>query len=143
MSVRLSGMAVAGDQFTIAPSTPGLSVFEALDRMIDVLDAPAANPPDAGDRAELVNRGLRDLDQVLGNLQSVRARAGETLNRIDGVDARAQDRVLSDKTLRSQAEDLDMAQGISEFSTRQSAYQAALQSYSMVRKLSLFDYISN
>ena len=36
-----------------------------------------------------------------------------------------------------------MVQGISDFSTKQTAYQAALQSYSMVRKISLFDYISN
>lgn len=143
MSVRISGTAVAGDRFTIEPSRSALSVFDALDRVIEVLGAPADQPPDAGDLAEMVNRGLRDLDQVLGNFQAVRARAGETLNRLDGVDARTQDRVLGDQSLRSQAEDLDMAQGISEFTTRQTAYQAALQSYSMGRKLSLFDYISN
>jgi flagellar hook-associated protein 3 FlgL len=80
---------------------------------------------------------------VLGNFHAVRSRAGETLNRLDGVDARTQDRILADQDVRSKAEDLDMAQGISEFTTRQSAYQAALQSYSMARKVSLFDYISS
>ena len=120
-----------------------LSVFDALDRVIDVLGSTATVPPNAGDQAQAVNRGLRDMDQVLANLQVVRSRAGETLNQMDGLDQRTQTKVLSDKVLRSDAVDLDMAQGISDFSTKQTAYQAALQSYSMVRKLSLFDYISN
>lgn len=143
MSVGVSGKAAAGDIFTIAPSSLDLSVFEALDKVIDVLGASVTTMPSADDQAQALNHGLRDLDQVLGNLQKVRSRAGETLNRIDGVDERTQGRILSDKSIRSEAEDLDMAQGISEFTTQQTAYQAALQSYSMVRKLSLFDYISN
>ena len=43
---------------------------------------------------------------------------------------------------RSRAEDLDMVQGISDFQQTQMGYQAALQSYAMVQKLSLFNYIS-
>lgn len=143
MSVSISGVAVAGDKFTVEPSSPNLSVFDALDKVIDVLGSAATVAPNAGDRAQAINHGLRDLDQVLANLQVVRSRSGETLNRLDGLDQRTQDRVLSDKAIRSEAEDLDMAEGISDFSTKQTAYQAALQSYSMVRKLSLFDYISN
>lgn len=143
MSVNVSGKAAAGDTFTIAPSSPDLSVFDALDKVIDVLGASVTTAPSADDQAQALNHGLRDLDQVLSNMQKVRSRAGETLNRIDGIDERTQGRILSDKSIRSEAEDLDMAQGISEFTTQQTAYQAALQSYSMVRKLSLFDYISN
>lgn len=145
MQVAISGTAVAGDKFTVAPSRPSLSVFEALDRVIEGLgpSTNAAQDPNAGDRAQAIQHGLRDLDQVLGHLQVARSHAGETLNRLDGLDQRTQDRVLSDKVIRSEAEDLDMAEGISDFTTQQTAYQAALQSYSMVRKLSLFDYISN
>ncbi|MEY8875468.1 MAG: flagellar hook-associated protein 3, partial [Leptothrix sp. (in: b-proteobacteria)] len=51
-------------------------------------------------------------------------------------------RILSAKTTRSNAEDLDMVQAISDFSNKQTGYQAALQSYSMVQKLSLFNYIN-
>ena len=143
MSVKISGAATAGDAFTVEPSSPTLSVFDALDRVIDVLGASGAVQPNGGDRAQVVSDGLRDLDQVLGNLQVVRSRAGETLNRLDTLDANTQDRILSDRAIRSEAEDLDMTQGISDFTTQQTAYQAALQSYSMVRKISLFDYISN
>ena len=51
--------------------------------------------------------------------------------------------MLSAKTARSDAQDADMVQAVSEFSNRQTSYQAALQSYSMVQKLSMFQYINN
>jgi flagellar hook-associated protein 3 FlgL len=35
-----------------------------------------------------------------------------------------------------------MVQAVSDFSNKQTSYQAALQSYSMVQKLSLFNYIN-
>lgn len=143
MSTSISGQPVVGDKFTIAPSTAGLSVFDTLDRMIDVFGSPATSPPNAGDQAQAINHGLRDLDQVLSNLQVTRSRSGEALNQLDGLESRTGARVLADKSERSDQEDLDMAQGVTDFTTRQTAYQAALQSYTMVRKLSLFDYISN
>ena len=43
---------------------------------------------------------------------------------------------------RSRAEDLDMIKGISDFQNQQTGYQAALQTYASVQKLSLFNYIS-
>ena len=42
---------------------------------------------------------------------------------------------------RSNAQDLDMVRGISEQQKMQTGYQAALQSYAQIQKLSLFDYI--
>jgi flagellar hook-associated protein 3 FlgL len=42
----------------------------------------------------------------------------------------------------SQIEDLDLAAGISELNRRQTAYDAAIRSYSTISKLSLFDFIS-
>ena len=41
----------------------------------------------------------------------------------------------------SRAEDLDMIKGISDFENQQTGYQAALQTYASVQKLSLFNYI--
>ncbi|MEN9467914.1 MAG: hypothetical protein RL081_1915, partial [Pseudomonadota bacterium] len=42
----------------------------------------------------------------------------------------------------SRAEDLDMIKGVADFQNQQTGYQAALQSYAQVQKLSLFNYIS-
>jgi flagellar hook-associated protein 3 FlgL len=113
-------------------------VFEALDRAIATLKSPAANP---GQVAQAVNSGLRDLDAVMGHLQAARAAAGSTLNRLDMLEARNQDRALWAKSVQSDAEDLDMVQAVSTFQNQQTGYQAALQSYAMVQRLSLFDYV--
>lgn len=145
-SIEIDGMAVAvtgapanGDQFALAPSSASLNVFEVLDRTAAALETPLLNN---GQVSQAVNNGLRDIDAALGQLQQVRAAAGETLNRIDGVESRLSALKLGAKTERSNAEDLDMVDAISKFQQQQSGYEAALQSYSMVQQLSLFKFIS-
>ena len=48
---------------------------------------------------------------------------------------------LGARTERSLAEDLDMVQALSDFQARQTGYEAALKTYSMVQRLSLFQYL--
>jgi flagellar hook-associated protein 3 FlgL len=71
----------------------------------------------------------------------VRARTGEALNRMDSVELRIADAKLAAQTERSNAEDLDMVQAISDFQNRQTGYDAALKAYSLVQRMSLFNYI--
>ena len=99
---------------------------------------PAAN---AGQVAQAVNSGLRDVDAVMGHMQAARAATGATLTRLDALDGRNQDRDLWAKSVQSDAEDLDMVQAVSTFQNQQTGYQAALQSYAMVQRMSLFDYV--
>lgn len=138
MTFTLKGDPLAGDRFAITPAAPDLNVFAALDSAIAVLKNPAAN---AGQVAQAVNAGVRDMDAVMGHLQAARAETGSMLNRLDALDARNQDRSLWAKAVQSDAEDLDMLQAISTFQNQQTGYQAALQSYAMVQRLSLFDYV--
>jgi len=138
MTLHIKGTPVAGDSFSITPSAPDLDIFATLDRAIATLKNPAAN---SGQVAQAVNGGLRDMDAVMGHMQAARAEAGSQLNRLDALDARNQDRALWAKTVQADAEDLDMLQAISTFQNQQTGYQAALQSYAMVQRLSLFDYV--
>lgn len=139
IAFSISGTPVAGDSFRIGDATPDLNVFKALDRAVAALSNPNANN---GQVMQAVNAGISDMDQVLGSFQSARALVGETLARIDGVESRTGARILAAQTNRSNVEDVDMVEAISEFTNRQTSYQAALQSYSMVQKLSLFNFIS-
>jgi flagellar hook-associated protein 3 FlgL len=77
----------------------------------------------------------------MGRMQSARSLAGAVLNRIDSETDRLSAQKLSAQTEQSAAEDLDMVQAISDFQTRQTGYDAALKSYSMVQRLSLFQYL--
>lgn len=137
-SFTLSGAPADGDRFDLAPSTATLNVFDMLDRAATELESPLRN---SGQISQTAVQALRDVDASLSRLQSQRALAGETLNRIDGVEERLAALKLGAKTERSNAEDLDMVDAISKFETQQTGYQAALQSYSMVQRLSLFQYL--
>ena len=139
MTVAVSGAPASGDQFQIAPSTPTLSVFATLDKAITGLQSPGRT----GSQIAQANAdNLRDVDSVMGNLQTARAAAGAVLNRIDNESSRLDTQKLASTTERSNAEDVDMVHAISDFQNKQSGYDAALKSYAMVQRLSLFQYVN-
>ena len=82
------------------------------------------------------------MDSALSTMQGARSEVGETLNRLDGAEGRITASKLAAQTERSNAEDLDMTSAISEFQAKQNGYSAALQSYAMVQKMSLFQYLN-
>jgi flagellar hook-associated protein 3 FlgL len=122
------------------PSAAGatLSVFEVLDQAVGDLLTPGRT---AEQVAQTVRDGIGRVDALAENLGRWRARAGATLNRIDAIGERLAQGKLDAQTDRSAAEDLDMVQAISEFQQRQSSYDAALKTYSIVQRMSLFDYL--
>jgi flagellar hook-associated protein 3 FlgL len=138
ISFNVSGSPANGDEFRILPSEPTLSVFEALDRAIAGLRNGNAIPAEV---VQTTTDGLRNIDSVLGRLQSVRSAVGDTLNRIDGVEDRLSATKLAAKTERSSAEDLDMVQAISDFQNKQTGYDAVLKTYGTVQRMSLFQYL--
>jgi flagellar hook-associated protein 3 FlgL len=77
----------------------------------------------------------------MGSLMTMRSRMGWIMEQADGLDGRLGDGRLAAQSQRSAAEDLDMAQAITDFQNRQTSYDAALKAYSMVQRLSLFEYI--
>ncbi|MEO8525752.1 MAG: flagellar hook-associated protein FlgL [Caldimonas sp.] len=139
MTVTVSGAPASGDQFQIAPSTPTLSVFATLDKAIAALQTPGRT----GSQISQANgESLRDVDSVMGNLQTARAAAGAVLNRIDSESDRLGGQKLASTTERTNAEDVDMVHALSDFQNKQSGYDAALKSYAMVQRLSLFQYVN-
>ncbi len=122
------------------PSSPGstLSLFDAMDRVVTELLTPGRS---AADVALTVSDGLGDFDAGADNLAAWRARSGEALRRIDGIGERLSQTRLDAQTDRSEAEDLDMLQAISDFQNQQSGYDAALKTYSIVQQMSLLQYL--
>jgi flagellar hook-associated protein 3 FlgL len=138
MAVTISGSPADGDGFELAPARDDLSVFDALDRVVNDLKTPLRT---AAQTTQTVQNALRDIDSASDHLQSTRSMTGEVLNRIDGVAGRLDDLKLYGESTRSDAEDLDMVQAISDFQNQQTGYEAALQTYSSMQRMSLFDYI--
>ncbi|MGQ0710134.1 MAG: flagellar hook-associated protein FlgL [Rhodoferax sp.] len=135
LSLSLKGDLVAGDAFTVAPES---SLFNTLDNAISGIET-AAN----GNAAQqAVGQALANIDTALSKLSSVRGQAGDLLNRADRINDNQEKRKIQLEGDRSRAEDLDMVKGVSDFQNQQTGYQAALQSYAQVQKLSLFNFIS-
>ncbi len=122
------------------PQNPGatLSVFDVLDRVAGELSTPGR---DTTVIAQGVRDGLGDIDALAENLSRWRSRTGESLRRADDIEDRLAQGKLEAQEERSSSEDLDMVAAVSDFRARQSGYDAALQSYSIVQRMSLFDYL--
>jgi flagellar hook-associated protein 3 FlgL len=122
------------------PANPGssLSLFGAMDQVVSELQTAGRS---SAQIAQTVSSGLGQFDAVRDNLSAARARAGQALNRIDGISQRLSQTKLDAQAQRSEAEDLDMVQAISDFQARQTGYDAALKTYSTVQQMSLFQYI--
>ena len=139
MSFGISGTPANGDSFQIVPSTPTLSVFDTLDKAIADLSTPGRTGTQV---AQANSDSLRNIDSVMSTMQGARSLAGAELNRIDSETDRIATQKLGSQTVRTNAVSLDMVEAISTVQNMQTGYDAALKSYSMVQRLSLFDYLS-
>ena len=139
MSTRVNGTPSAGDAFQLLPSTPTLSVFGAIDKAVTDL---AATGQSMAQRLQANGDNLRNIDAVASSISAARSLAGVALNRADSEDDRLAAQKLAGQTERSAAEDLDMVQAISSFQNQQTGYDAALKSYSLVQRMSLFQYLN-
>jgi flagellar hook-associated protein 3 FlgL len=139
LSVTLTGTPVPGkDLFKIEPSTRSLSPFGVVEGLIADLESGGRT---GAQKAQTVASGLRDLDSTLGVLTSTRAQLGWRMEQAEGTEARLTDGRLAAQAQRSAAEDVNMAEAVSEFQAQQTSYDSALKAYSMVQRMSLFEYI--
>ena len=124
-----------GDTINISPQA---SVFSVIDKAIAEIKA----APNSNVAAQASGQALANIDIGLERMSNIRSYAGELLNRADRITGDQEKRFIELEADRSRAEDLDMIKGFSDFQNQQTGYQAALQTYASVQKLSLFNYIS-
>ena len=143
ISVKITGAPNGGDSFDVTPSEQ-TNIFQVLENAIDTIrnGGKLDGSTNFGSLTHGITRGLTEIDSAMNRLQASRGLAGDLLNRADRIEGELDTRSIQLEADRSRAEDLDMIQGISDFQNQQTGYQAALQSYAMVQKLSLFNYLS-
>ncbi|HXY05512.1 MAG TPA: flagellar hook-associated protein FlgL [Burkholderiaceae bacterium] len=140
MQVTLSGAAQAGDTFTISPST-NQSIFSVLASAISALQTPTTTPAAAAQVSAAVTNALAGTQQGISSLSTTQASMGAQLAELNTYATVNSDQALQDQTQMSAVVDLNYAQGASQLAQQQTEYQAALQSYAAISKLSLFNYI--
>jgi flagellar hook-associated protein 3 FlgL len=75
------------------------------------------------------------------SLEATQAAMGAQLSELNSYSTINGDQTLQDQTQMSSIVDLNYANGASRLTQQQTQYQAALQSYSAISKLSLFQYL--
>ena len=136
MSFVAQGAPATGDLVTISPSTKS-NVFNLIDQAIAGIQSKTT----AG-VTQAISVGLTQIDASMSKISMARGQAGDWMNRADNITSTLTGRTLQLTSDKSRIEDLDMIQGYSDFTRINTGYQAALQSYAQVQKLSLFNYIS-
>ena len=131
----ITGAPATGDAVTLAPSA---SLFSTLDSAINGI----RNAPNNNGAIQAVGQALANIDVGMERVHNMRSYAGELMKRADRITGDQEKRSIQLEGDRSRAEDLDMIQGFSDFQNQQVGYEAALKSYAMVQKLSLFNFMS-
>ena len=137
LAITARGAPAQGDTLSITPSTT-TNLFKVIDDAVTGIGSSTAN----NKLSQAVTLALAQIDTGMLHLQAARSQAGEWLNRADNIQNAQEGRSVQLAADKSRAEELDMVKGISDFTRLQTGYQAALQSYAQVQKLSLFNYIN-
>lgn len=135
LDLSIKGTPDVGDTVTVAPNA---SLFSTLDNAIRDIGSATTNSA----ALQAVSQALANIDIGMGRISAVRGQAGDLLNRADSISSDQEKRSIQLESDRSKAVDMDLVKGISDFQNQQTGYQAALQSYAQVQKLSLFNYLS-
>jgi len=138
--VTVSGAPASGDTFTSplrrtsrsSPPWPTRSL-----RCKQPAQAPAAN----AQLQTALGSALSSASQALDHMTLKQTQIGNQLQQLNSYSALNADRTLQANSALSTIRDLDYAKAATQLTQQQTVFQAALQSYSAVSKLSLFNYL--
>ena len=140
MEVTLSGVAPgAGDVFTLKVNEKQ-SVFATIENLIAGLDSIDKTTPQ-GQAAydDLIANSLVNLDNAQESIILKQTELGGRMNAVEATKTFLEDSSVYTNEIRSQLQDVDYAEAISNLSFQSFVLQAAQQSFAQVSQLSLFD----
>jgi flagellar hook-associated protein 3 FlgL len=133
VQVNQDGPSAFGAQSAGPPPTK--NVFDVLDDIIGDLNT--------GNNAALGSTALTELDGAFTTAVNARTTVGAISNRLDTQTNLLSAQQLSVQGLLSDTEDADMAKTLIQYSTTQTAYQAALQAGAKIIQPTLMDFLTS
>lgn len=128
-----------GDSFTVGVSEKQ-SIFGTIETMIDGLESISkTSPKSTAEYDALIAETLANLDNAQESIILKQTELGGRLNAVESTTAFLEDSGLYTKEIRSQLQDVDYAEAISNLTFQSFVLQAAQQSFARVSQLSLFD----
>ncbi len=138
--VAISGDPQTGDQFFVSASRRQ-DIFATLQNFINALNIDPANPADQAQLTQVLDRTIGDVDQALQNILNIRTFIGTRQNSIDTANIENEGAKIELQTNRSQIQDLDYAQAITQLQLQQATLQAIQGAFAQVRGLNLFNFL--
>lgn len=142
-SVTISGAPNAGDNFTVAPAARSADVFANLDSVIAALQKPVSGASDQMNLTNALNTALTQFHNTLNNVTTVQTSVGGREQEVQALQSITQSSNLQTQSNLADLTQTDLTSVISKYTMTQFSLQAAQQGFSMIQKLSLFDYIGN
>lgn len=140
LQVKVDGAPANNDSFTVAPAAYQ-SIFTTMSNAIAALQQPADTPAQTAQLQTSVGSALASMGQALDHMTLKQAEVGDQLQQLNSYMTLNSNRELQANSSMSSIQDVDYAKAASQLAQQQTTYQAALQSYTAVSKLSLFNYI--
>jgi len=109
------------------------NVYHILDKCIDMLSGKMS--------ADGLSGMITAIQDAQSNVLTMQTKIGSTQNRLDLISNRYTSSELNYKQMKSEAEDVDMAEAIINFTTAKTVYSAALAAGSELIQISLIDFI--
>ncbi|GGC78297.1 flagellar hook-associated protein FlgL [Marinobacter halophilus] len=127
------------DSFTIGVSDKQ-SIFGTIEKLVAGLEGiDKATLKTSAEYDALIAESLANLDNGQESILLKQTQLGGRLNAVESTTAFLEDSGLYSKEIRSQLQDVDYAEAISNLSFQSFVLQAAQQSFAQISRLSLFD----
>lgn len=146
LSITLDGTPADGDSLTMDRATNmNTDLFKTFEKALAALEQPAGNDPQKkAARSNTISTVMRELDNSLDNVLTVRASVGARLNELDVVDAVGGNRKLNytqnlSDLIGDLSDPINFAEVVSEYSLRQVSLEAARKAFVDIKSTSLFD----
>lgn len=131
--------AAPGDEFTLAVSDKQ-SVFKTIENLISGLDSLGKDSAKSSAQFDtLIADSLSNLDNAQESIVLKQTELGGRMNAVDSTKKFLEDSSVYTNEIRSELQDVDYAEAISNLSFQSFVLQAAQQSFAQVSQLSLFD----
>ena len=96
---------------------------------------------ETGDTDALSGELLGRMDQEIGNIVTQRTESGAIFNRLEAAKERNTSEKLNLESMRSDKQDIDLAEKFMEYTMQQTAYQASLAMGTKILSTSILDYL--
>lgn len=131
--------AAAGDEFTLAINDRQ-SMFKTIENLIAGLDSLGKDSAKSSAQFDtLIADSLSNLDNAQESLLGKQTELGGRMNAVESTKNFLEDSSVYTNQIRSELQDVDYAEAISNLSFQSFVLQAAQQSFAQVSQLSLFD----